>query len=302
MIPLKYQQRHKCYTGPITYNDLSLITCPKLKFIVRADVLTKCYSREGTFLCPDEIFHRRSHDSTWLGLPWSPGSRIHFPRHHVPTTCDSFESILHLGGRYYLSTVRQQIKLTARTIQMTPLTVYHIPCNESSSALKTGFGQCPTTLQMSVPIFNKNTVKYIPWIVPSNQSTLNLHYRSLKIAPPLKFNKSIIKSLDETFSRIDGRLHRKVQSIQKDISSIKETSATSTALIIACIALAIALLSTIVVTIIACYLWRSSRQRPESSHESIEMLTKNRDTANRCCTDCHTPMDSNTITNQTSQQ
>ena len=112
---------------------------------------------------------------------------------------------------------------------MTPLTVYSLPCNESSPSLKTGFGQCPTTLTMSIPIFARRVVKYIPWIVPANQTTLNLHYNSLKIGPRLRFNKSTIKALDETFARLEGPLNRKFKTIRDEISSIKETSATSTA-------------------------------------------------------------------------
>jgi len=228
LIPLKYQQNHKCYSGPIAYNDLALITCPKSKIIIRADVLTKCYGREGTYLCPEEVLHS-NHDSSWLGLPWTPGSRLNFPRNHVPTTCDSFDPLLHLGGRFYLSTIHQKIQLKKSTLSMTPLTVYSLPCNESSPSLKTGFGQCPTTLTMSIPIFARRVVKYIPWIVPANQTTLNLHYNSLKIGPRLRFNKSTIKALDETFARLEGPLNRKFKTIRDEISSIKETSATSTA-------------------------------------------------------------------------
>ena len=41
LIAIKYQQKRKCYSSPMSYNDLTLITCPNKKIVMRADVLTK---------------------------------------------------------------------------------------------------------------------------------------------------------------------------------------------------------------------------------------------------------------------
>lgn len=116
-----------------------------MKIAMRADVLTQCYNREGTYLCPNNVL-QHSEDSAWIGINWTPRSKFNFPSNHVPIECDGFRKIIHLGGRYYLSTMEQQIKLNTRTIRMTPLTVYHIPCNETAHSLPSSFVECPQTL------------------------------------------------------------------------------------------------------------------------------------------------------------
>ena len=71
-----------------------------------------------------------------LGINWTPGSKFNFPRNHIKTSCEDFQPLFHLGGRFFLSTMSQKLKLSTKSISTTPLTVYHIPCNETSSKKK----------------------------------------------------------------------------------------------------------------------------------------------------------------------
>lgn len=299
LIPLKYQLKNKCYTSPLAFNDLLLITCAKQKLIIRADVLTQCHSREGTYLCPDTILTSNK-DSTWLGINWTPGTKFSFPRNHIKTSCDDLRPLIHLGGRFFLSTMEQRVRLTTRTITMTPLTVYHIPCNETASRLPTGFGQCPNTLTMSIPIFSKRNVKYIPWIVPANQSVLNLHYRSLKIGPRLRFNKTTIKALDDTFNRIDGPLQQKIELIKRDIASIRTTTITSTTQILACVALSLAVVNLIALIIMVYLIRRSMRPKPSTATVKYVKETNSLHLDPTCqqCDQLLTPADANVSDNE----
>ena len=176
---------------------------------------------------------------------------------------------------------------------MTPLTVYHIPCNETSPLLPTGFGQCPSTLTMSIPIFSRRVVRYIPWIVPSNQSTLSLHYRSLKIGPRLHFNKTTIKALDDTFNRIDGPLNTKIQLIKDDIASIKETTVTTTTQIIVCAALTFAIVNIPLLILLVCVIRRSRRPKASDTTKTTVKYIKGKERLNldTCCKDCHKPLE-----------
>ena len=193
--------------------------------------------------------------------------------------------------------MEQRIKLTTRIISATPLTVYSIPCNETSPLLPTGFGQCPSTLTMSIPIFGRRVVRYIPWIVTNNHSTLNLHYKSLKIKPRLQFNKSTIKALDETFNRIDGPLNKKIELIKDDIDSIQETTETTTTQIIACAALTLAIINIALVIVVSCLLRRTLRPRTAGAQRTTVKYTKGDETLvlDPHCKDCGTTLHSSDV-------
>ena len=156
----------------------------------------------------------------------------------------------------------QKIKLSTKSISTTPLTVYHIPCNETSSVLPTGFGQCPATLTIAIPIFSRKVIRYIPWIVPTNQSTLNLHYQSLKIPPRLRLNKATINALDQTINRIQGPLNHKLQVIRSDIDAIQVSSDTTTTQVAAYVALTFALVNTVLFITLTGIMCRRFRNRP----------------------------------------
>ena len=50
--PIKYNISGTCYTGPITYDDLALITCSNTKSLIKAASLAKCYQEDSSLLCP----------------------------------------------------------------------------------------------------------------------------------------------------------------------------------------------------------------------------------------------------------
>ena len=179
--------------------------------MLKSDALSKCFSQHGTLVCPNSVT-RRSQDISWLGLPWSAGSVVTFPCSHSLAPCPPPDRLYHLGGRHFLSTQTQTIQVNRKPFHMSSLAVYHIPCNHTSEQLPTGFGTCPKYLTISLALFRRKTIKYVPWI-PSHasNSTIQLHYKSLSIPPPLKFNKSVINALDKTFHRIDRDLAEKIK-------------------------------------------------------------------------------------------
>ena len=250
--PITYQANRQCYAGPLTRNDLVLVSCSDSIIVFKADTLTKCLTQRGTLVCPETVT-RRSQDSSWLGLPWTPSSTITFPRTHSPTTCDATDHIFHLGGRYYLSTRKQTIQLSTGPLRMSPLAVYHIPCNATSDTLTTGFGSCPSTITITFPIFRRKIIKYVPWTPMDNNATINLHYKSLNVPPPLKLNKTVLIALDRTFQRLDGDLAIKLQKVRQDINRIHEVNVTPTAIILASIAISLSLINVIVFIALCCY-------------------------------------------------
>ncbi|KXJ21546.1 hypothetical protein AC249_AIPGENE1066 [Exaiptasia diaphana] len=251
LVPLKYQIKDKCFTGPLARQDLVLISCKRKQFVLKADVLSACFSQPNAHICPHSVL-RDANDTSWIGLPWVADTKLNYDRNHIYTTCDDSDTLHHIGGRYYLSTTTQNIELSKGTLQMTPLSIYHIPCNETNPKLKTGFGNCPETLKVSIPIFQEQSVNYIPWIPPKMDSAYELHYKSLNISPPLKFNKSIINALDKTFIRLDGQLQKKMKLIYKEIDAIKETQETEKAFIVGCIALSLAGLNSLFLIAFCC--------------------------------------------------
>ena len=160
------------------------------------------------------------------------------------------------------------LQLSTGPLALTPLSIYHIPCNETNPILKTGFGYCPKGLTVTVPIFRENTIHYVPWIAPSNGSTMQLHYESMTIPPPLKFNKTTINALDKAYLRLDGKLHYTLRTINKDIDQIKETQETETALIVASVALSLAGLNTIFLIAYCCIVTRYQRKNNHANDQN----------------------------------
>lgn len=241
LVSLTYKVKDKCYSGPLFHNDFVLISCKHTNMIVKADLLTACYTRKNAILCP-EIILKSANDSAFIGLPWIPGTLVNFPRTHIPVPCKKFHPILHLGGRYYLSTMKQNIELSTGTLHMLPLAVYHIPCNERHPLLKTGFGDCPKTTKMSIAIFHKLTVNYIPWTPPTNLTAIEHYFHSVDLGPDLTFNTSLMNAFDNTFNTLDHHIQQKIALVKQEINSIKETTTTETAMIVACIALTLSVI------------------------------------------------------------
>ena len=143
LVPLKYNVSGICYTGLVTRKDLALITCPNSRTIVRADVLANCLKDKQTFVCSD-IYLPRSDDAKWLGMYWTPGTKVTFNRRHKETLdCDKLKALVHLRGRYYLALADTALRIKNKTeelLPLSPLLVYHFPCDIHLFGQQTGLG------------------------------------------------------------------------------------------------------------------------------------------------------------------
>ena len=70
---IAYQHKGHCFGGPVSFDDLLLLTCDTQRFLLKASELEKCYQDDTTILCPENILHTVQ-QPTWLGLPWTPNS------------------------------------------------------------------------------------------------------------------------------------------------------------------------------------------------------------------------------------
>ena len=71
LLPITYQNNSHCFGGPITRDDLLLLTCANQRFILKAGELARCSQDDTTILCPENVLHTVS-EPHWLGLPWAP--------------------------------------------------------------------------------------------------------------------------------------------------------------------------------------------------------------------------------------
>ena len=85
---------------------------------------------------------------------------------------------------------------------------------------------------------------------------LLLHYKSLNVPLPLKFNKSTIKSLDATYDTIDGHVTTTLKELRTDIDKIHETTDTTIMQILTYVIGAFTLLNSITLLGILLYLTR----------------------------------------------
>lgn len=105
LTPIKFNVSNTCYTGPITQENLVLLTCPKSQHVLTTESLTKYYQDSFAFICPTNVLNVAT-NITWLGFPYNPDTKLTFPRNHVPTNdCANLHPLLHLGGRMFLSIV-----------------------------------------------------------------------------------------------------------------------------------------------------------------------------------------------------
>ena len=109
--PIKYNISGTCYTGPVTRNDLALVTCPNSCTVIRTVALGKCAKQDETFLCSELVLPRED-DIQWLGMHWTPTSKFTYQRRHtLSADCSSVKPLIHLGGRYYLSTTNGDLRI-----------------------------------------------------------------------------------------------------------------------------------------------------------------------------------------------
>ena len=282
--PIRFNLSHTCYTGPFTQTNLALITCPHTKRLINVDALAKCFHDDNTFLCSKTLLNTVN-EVTWLGFPWNPTRPLTFPRHHVPAQdCSNLHPLLHLGGRYYLSTTTQTFATSKGPLQLSPLMIYHFPCNTTFPDMVTGLGTCPQRMTLTVPVFSRDTLTYTPWTPTDDDTLLRLHYKSLPIPPPDTLNKTVLKELDNTYQTLDARLTLQLAKANDSIASLHETTDTPISAILAALALSLSLLNTLVllVTIIIPTLRRKLHTKT--------IHTPQRQPSSPTCPDCHLPL------------
>ena len=244
--PLKFNFSNTCYEGPITKKNLVLITCPKSRQLTTVQALEKCYKNSDLLLCPEHLLQTATNTS-FLGVPFNPDIKLTFPRNHVRAIdCSNIHPLVHLGGRYFLSTSTMPLMLSSGTITTSPFMIYHIPCNVTFAGMTTGLGRCPSSLTITVPIFTKQKFQYIPWRkVADDQSILHLHHQTLSIPPQTNLNHSVLEQLEETYRTLDGLLTTQLSQTNADIDKIHKTSQTSTTEIVAYSALGLSIFNLI---------------------------------------------------------
>lgn len=221
--PIKYNISGTCYTGPITYDDLALIACSNVKSLIKVDALSKCFQQDNTLLCPQHIFQPVK-NIAWLGFPWNSASQMSFPRHHQPAhDCSNLHPLLHLGGRYYLATTTGTLQLNKGPLQISPPAVYHFPCNVTFN----GIGICPDTMDVTVPLFNLDHIRFVPWQPSADNSVWKLHYQSLNITKPFKIDKTTLKQLDDTYKLLDSRFSQQLNTVHTIINNIHDAAISS---------------------------------------------------------------------------
>ena len=145
LTPLKYNISGVCFTGPLSRKDIMLVTCPTHRYFVNPAALR---TTSEVVLCPNSLLLRDTH-TDWLGMAWTPRSRLTFQCNHKQVTnCNGLKPPLHLGAHYYLSTTFHTITLhtaagTTSRITLTPLSIFHVPCNSSFEDQEIGLGKCP---------------------------------------------------------------------------------------------------------------------------------------------------------------
>ena len=85
--------------------------------------LDRCFSSEVGFLCPKNVLK-----SMVAGFVWNPNLKLSFPRkHELASDCDHIHPLIHLGGRYFLSTASGTLTLSSGELDVSPLAVYNFP-------------------------------------------------------------------------------------------------------------------------------------------------------------------------------
>lgn len=141
------------------------------------------------------------------------------------SSCEHLQPLVHLGGRYYLSTTSGTISISSGCMDISTLAVHKFPCNVSIDNYEMVLLPCPERLLVSLPMFTTNLVSYVRWKPDSGDlTTLHFHHQSLNILPETKINLSIVKELDDTYRYYDCQLSAILQRVDSSIDHINETA------------------------------------------------------------------------------
>ena len=232
LMPLKYNLSGICFQGPVIRDELALLRCQHTEYILHRSLLGTCYRTDETFVYPQHIL-QLVNDTSWLGLPWHRDTQFNFVRRHQKAPdCSNINELFHLGGRYYLSTQHGSINVynttngSSRILHISPLIVYHFPCDLTFASQQTGLGTCPDRITFHLPLFSHKSFRYIPW-THNDDKTLRLHYSSLNLTPSLQFDNKTTTSLDHTFRILDGQLTTRLATLKDEISHLHKVQSTT---------------------------------------------------------------------------
>ena len=271
LIPISYNKGKHCFGGSITRQDLLLLSCEDKRYVVKQAELDQCFHAEFTVLCPKHVLSTVE-DPTWLGLKWVPASKFSFRHSHVSLPhCQNLPPLIHLGGRFYLSTTDTNLTLSGDTgshaLSLQPLGIYHFPCKYSFPFQRTGFGSCTTTIQMHFPLFSGDHFQFVPWSsspVPNNTMFITPDF---KIPTPLALDHSTLNSLNRTYNALDSDLTRRLQKVRADIASLPTESRPQPHPALVYVVLALTICNFIVLLVFYCVCLR--RRDVPTSHNLI---------------------------------
>ena len=293
LAPLKFNVSNKCYTGPVTQNNLVLLTCSNSRHILTTESLHKCYQDDSAFICPTNVLNVAT-NITWPGFPFNPDTKLTFPRNHVLSDdCANLHPLLHLGGRMFLATTTTTLHLSSGRMTTAPLAVYRFPCNDTFDGLTSGLGTCPACITVTIPLATPSLLKFTPWapVLASNKDNW-FNHTVLDIPPPVSLNKSVLRDLDQTFNSIDGQLTHTLDSVEDNIDEQPGTGTTYTGYA----ALSISIFSCIVSLVLTYLFYKTvhhgtrKRNEPETSTSPASAHT---------CPGCNRQRSTNYITDPT---
>ena len=161
---------------------------------------------------------------------WTPGTNVTFNRRHKETLdCDKLKPLVHLGGSYYLALADTTLRIKNKTeelLPLSPLSISHFPCDIHLFGQQTGLGSCPPTLKIHLPILTRDSFSYIPWTTNEDMAVFQLHYNSLQIPLPVKFDQNTTDALNKTCTILDNRVSDETTDIKVKIIEIKEEKST----------------------------------------------------------------------------
>ena len=161
LTPLKFNLSGTCYTGPVRQTNLALITCPGSKSIVPLEALVRCFSGEVGFLCQKNVLKSLT-SLQWLGFAWNPELKMSFSRNHIPaSSCEHLQPLVHLGGRYYLSTTSGTISTSKGRMDISTLAVYNFSCNVSVDNYEMALSTCPERLCLATYVYYQLSVMHM---------------------------------------------------------------------------------------------------------------------------------------------
>ena len=228
LVPLSYQINGKCFGGSLTRHDLVLLTCDNTRYVLKQAELEQCFKGETALLCPANMLSTFE-NPLWLGLKWTPQTRLTFNHAHtLLPNCNTLRPLIHLGGRYYLSTTLNNVLLQTNngttSLLLQPFHIYHFPCDVSFHQQRTGLGVCPDLIRFQFPLFHNHQFQFVPW-VPLRSNDLPLYPpQNFSIPTPVHVDNSTLKSLDDTYNTLDQDLTRRLQKLNNDIKAIHPVS------------------------------------------------------------------------------